>query len=172
MWGLFIHALEEPVFSVSASKEHPSAWLLCVHLCVCVRVRVSAGGVNGRRLAEAVWFSRWLTGAPRCRCPLPITQDTCETHYILTKTLKVGGALFVWQWRTAKAILKQCYNQLLVQKGSLRQSHNYYRPTIHIFAWGHHNFHTSPVYNMIALWLKLQNGLCWTDLIIMQSFRL
>lgn len=139
--------------------------------CVCVWV---LGGVNGWWLAGEVWFSRWHTGAPVAAAHYQLPQDsyTCETHYILTKTLKVGGSLFVWQWRTAKAIWRQCYNQLLVQKGSFRESHNYYGPTIHIFARGHHNFHASSVCNMIALWFKQQNGLCWTDLIIVQCSRL
>ena len=163
---LYIHI--ESQFSLFLLSRNILLRLLRVHVCL------GAGGVNGWWLAREVWFSRWHTGAPvlAARYQLPQDSYTCETHYNLTKTLKVGGSLFVWQWRTAKRFWRLCYNQLLVQKGSFRQSHNYYGPTIHIFVWGHHNFHTSTVCNMIALWLKLQNGLCWKVLIIVQCSKL
>lgn len=170
---LYIH-VKSQFFSLSAFKEQPCATTIRLHTFVCERLCVGVEGVNGCWLEGEVWFSRWHTGAPLATAHYQLRKDsyTCETHYILTKTLKVVGSLFVWQWQTAKAIWRQCYNQLLVQKGSFRQSHNYYGPTIHIFVWGHHNFHTSSVCNMIALWFKLQNGLCWTDLIIVQCSRL
>lgn len=121
-----------------------------------------------------VWFSRWHVGSTCC-CPLPITayqKTPAPAKRIISWPKNTGSSwltiFFFWQWQTAKAICRQCSNQLLVQKGSFRQSHNYYGPSIHIFVWGHHNFHTGPVHNVIALWFKLQHGLCWTDLIIVQ----
>lgn len=143
--------------SLSAFKEQPCVTTACACVGVWGMMSVGCGSVI-------------LQVAHRGLATARIPQDmcTCRRDFNLTKTPQVHGSLFAWQlkWFEGNAITN-CW----FRGDRSGKSRDYYGSSIHIFVWGHHTFHTSSVWNMIALLFKAQNGLCRIDFIIEQCSR-